>query len=144
MLAFAATSLAATVASPPLLVGTPSVTYAVSKDRDGSFVTVGTVFRTDRALDRAQYAALAAPALKAGLRVPDELFGGTTAGRVGRAAGHCYAAEAIQLKRRARVTDRTWQLALVRDDLVTGRVKHVTLKPARGGWELRAARRLGC
>jgi len=133
----------------PQLIGTPSVRYMfLRKQGLGRYLSLGVVFRTDRALDRSRYAVIAAPKLKNGEQLPDELFGGITPGTVGRKGGHCYFGELIQDRQhRALNGDRTWQMGLLLDSKVTGgRLKHITLNrfDENDAWELKAADRLGC
>lgn len=133
----------------PQLIGTPSVRYSfLRKQGLGRFLSLGVVFRTDRALDRPEYAAIAAPTLENGEQLPNRLFGGTTPGTVGRRGGHCYFGELIQDRQHSALNgDRTWRMGLLRDGKVTdGRLKHITLKrfDENDAWELKAAKRLGC
>lgn len=134
------------IASGVQLIGTPSVRYSIVRRSDGQrHVSIAAVFRTDRALDRSRYSTIVAPSLRRGQRLPDALFGGLTAARIGNRDHNCFIAETAQLKRRTRIEDRTWRLGLVTGDRVTGRVKRVTLKRASSDrWQRAAAARLGC
>lgn len=133
----------------PQLIGTPSVSYAFNRQKGlGRFLTIGAVIRTDRALNRSKYTVITAPKLTPGEDLPGELFGGITPGTIGKKGKHCYLAEAIQDRQHKALNgDRTWRLGLLRHgDVYNGRLKHVTLKRFDDdeGWELKAAKRLGC
>jgi hypothetical protein len=96
---------------------------------------------TDR--QRRTYGLLAGPLLRAGQAVPDELFGGTTLGRIGDKGRHCYAAEVAQLRRHASVHNRAgWRVAFHDGHRVAAQVRSAPL--ARGPSEQAAAQRLGC
>jgi hypothetical protein len=107
---------------------------------------VGAVFRTDRELDLNKYATIAAPSLRSGQELPDELFGGVKPGTIGERRRHCYVAEVSLLARRSTVSDPKWRMGLRRDAQVTGRVKRVTLRrtDGEGRWQHEGAERLGC
>src|SRR4051794_35467106 len=98
-LACCAVSPAAAPAATAQLVGTPSVRYVTVSDHGSRLISIGAVFRTDRALDRSAYGTIIAPSLAAGDHVPSNLFGGGTPGAIGRPSGHCYVAELSQLRR---------------------------------------------
>ena len=111
------------------LVGTPHATAQVV---DGA-VSVGVHVRLDRQFasraEQGRYAVVAAPHLKTGQKLPQRLFGGTSLGRIGGASAPWYAAEALQLRKRAGVADGArWQVALVRSGRVVGAVKTVRLR----------------
>lgn len=127
------------------LVGTPSVRYAPVAGDGQRYVSIAAVFRTDRALDRSRYSTIAAPSLRRGQQLPEALFGGLAAGRIGVRDRHGYIAETAQLQRRTRLDDHTWRLGLHINDRVTGRVKRVTLRRTRSDrWRRAAVARLGC
>lgn len=136
---------AADSANAPKLVGTPSLRYTYVEDGNSRYLSIGAVFRTDRALDRSTYATIAAPNLTVGQKLPDALFGGVTLGTIGRRSRHCYVAEVSQLTRRSTLGDKTWKFALRRSSNVTGTITSVKLKAAgTANFELSAAARLGC
>ena len=107
MTAVAIAMLAAGLAAPPHLVGTPHATTAIV---DGA-VSVGVHVRLDRrfadSAEQRRYAVVAAPHLQTGQRLPQELFGGTSLGRIGHREAPWYAAEALQLRKRASVAAQT-------------------------------------
>jgi hypothetical protein len=118
--------LAAVLASVPLIVGTPAVDTAVVDHN----LSVGVTLHLDRrfvsSAEQHRYAIVAAPALHRGQRLPDELFGGTTLGRL---HGAVYRAEAAQLRRRANVDHGArWKVALARGGRVVGTVKTIRLR----------------
>lgn len=146
-LAYVAPAEASPASATPVLLGTPSARYRLLSDRHGTYVSVLVVFRTRQALDRTVFTTVAAPALRRGQKLPGELFAGVTPTSIGARAKHCYTTEASQLRRRRKITDRTWQFALSRQgSTVSGTPKHVTLSKAswRTAWQRAAANRLGC
>jgi hypothetical protein len=119
-------------AAPPRIVGSPALTYTIVSNTDnGRFVSVGAIVRLSRRFadtaEQHRYTIVAAPHLRRGQRLADELFGGSALGRVSR-TGAWYAGEAVQLRRRGHVRagDR-WQVALARDNRIVGAVKTVRL-----------------
>ena len=104
--------------------------------RAARFVSLGaTVHLTRRFRDSAEhrYTIVAAPHLRRGQRLDDELFGGSSLGRASR-LGAWYRAEAVQLRQRrsARAGDR-WQVALARGNRIVGAVKRVRLLRGQRG-----------
>src|SRR4051812_20796658 len=120
--------------APPRLIGTPSVTYAISSNASsGRFVTIGGVVRLDRRFadttEQHRYALVVGTRLHRGEVLPDELFGGTALGRFNRHPGAWYAAEAAQLRKHSSVRNGArWDVALARDGRIVGAIKHVTLR----------------
>ncbi|MBI5106991.1 MAG: hypothetical protein HZB46_18755 [Solirubrobacterales bacterium] len=132
----------------PRLVRAPKVDVRTVTAGGDSFVSIGASFRLDREFssdaERFQYAIVVAPHLRAGQKLPDELFGGTTFGRIGARGGHCFRAEAVQLRKRAKVRrGARWQAALVHRSTVVGPVRTVTLRRVADD-PARDARALGC
>jgi hypothetical protein len=130
LLALGATLLA-TAAPTPQIVGTPAVTYKVV---DGA-VSIGATVHLDRTFtsttDQRRYSVVAAPALTRGEKLADELFGGTSLGRLSNRKGAWYRAEAVQLKKRSSVKrGARWKVALARGGRVVGAIKTVTLRKA--------------
>jgi hypothetical protein len=79
--------------------------------------------------EQRRYAVVAAPHLRTGQRLPQQLFGGTSLGRIAHREAPWYAAEALQLRKRASVPHGArWQVALVRSNRVVGTVKTVRLR----------------
>jgi hypothetical protein len=150
MLALAALPAAAAAAlardGAPRFAAGPAVSFQVSVDRKGHFVSLGAVVRLRSALtehQRRTYGLLAGPLLRPGQPVPDELFGGTTLGRIGANGRHCYAAEVAQLRRHAVVhSGAVWRVGFTDGHRVAGHVTPVRL--VRGPAERAAAQRLGC
>lgn len=105
--------------------------------RAARFVSLGaTVHLTRRFRDSAEqhrYTVVAAPHLRRGQRLDDELFGGSSVGRASR-LGAWYRAEAVRLRqgRSARAGDR-WQVALARGNRIVGAVKTVRLLRGQRG-----------
>lgn len=136
----------------PRIIGTPSARYAFNKtdDSPSRFLSIAAVFRTDRVLDRDDFATIAAAKLTTGQDLPRGLFSGTTPIRLGQASKHCYLGEVTQIARHTRLRNRDWKLGLRDDGRIVGPVKTITLKSetsaaADGGrWALIAAKRLGC
>jgi|1185.fasta_scaffold533675_2 hypothetical protein len=129
--ATAALAPAANAATTPQIVGTPSVSYKVV---DGA-LSIGATLHLNRAFtdatDQHRYSVVAAPTLKHGQKLADELFGGTALGRLGNRSGAWYKAEAVQLKKRTSVKrGARWQVALARGNHIVGLVKTVTLRRA--------------
>jgi hypothetical protein len=143
---------AATVAAPaaggaPQLAAKPAVSFQVIVDDKGHFVSLGGVVRLRHKLtdhQRRTFALIAGTRLRSGQAVPDELFGGTTLGRIGSVGRNCYAAEVSQLRRHASVhSGAVWRVAFTDGTRVAGPVSSVRL--ARGASSDRtAAQRLGC
>jgi len=134
VLAAAALAPAAAPAAttPPRIAGSPALTYAISSNTDnGRFVTIGaTVHLSRRFADSAEqhrYTIVAAPRLHRGQRLADELFRGSSLGRISR-LGAWYRAETVQLRRRRSVHagDR-WQVALARGNRIVGAIRTVRL-----------------
>jgi hypothetical protein len=127
---------ASAAAAPPKLVGAPILTYAIASNAtNGRFVSVGAKVRLDRPFasraEQRRYSVVAAPRLTAGQDLADELFGGTSLGRLSGREAVWYAAEAVQLKRRRSVSSGArWQVALARGGKIVGAVKTVTLRRA--------------
>jgi hypothetical protein len=123
-------------AAPPRLVGTPALTYDIAGSADaGRFVSVGATIRLDRPFvnrtELHRYTVVAAPRLRAGQHLADELFGGTALRRISARRGAWYRAEAVELKQRRSVRrGARWQVALARGNRVVGVVKTVTLRRA--------------
>jgi len=139
VLAVMATS--AQAATGPDFVGTPSVRYAGA--------TIAIIARLDAPLRRPSTAGFyVAPALKAGQRMGSDVFGGNPPGTIGRRDRHCYAAEALQPRPRARLRDGAhWRVGLAVAATRLIHARRVTLVRARGdagAWERAEARRLGC
>lgn len=111
---------------PPPLIHTPIAEYAIVRD----FVSIGVKVRLARPLaERGRYSVIAAPRLRRGRELPDELFGGGSLGRLTGRRGVWYVAEAAQLRRRHTVTaGARWQVALARSGHVVGVVKTVRLR----------------
>ena len=134
--AAALASAAPVAAAAPRLVGRPAVTYTVSSDRTlGRFVTIDARVRLSRpfpnATEQHRYALVAAPRLRPGQRLADELFGGSPLGRLAHRRGAYYQAEAVQLQRRRGVRrGARWQIALARGNRIVGTIKTVTLRRA--------------
>jgi hypothetical protein len=130
----------------PQFAADPGVSFQIIVDRKGHFVSLGAVVRLRHALTERQrrtFGLIAGTRLRAGQSVPDELFGGTTLGRLGTKGRHCYAAEVAQLRRHASVhTGDIWRVAFTDGRRVAGQVRSVTL--VSGPSERAAARRLGC
>src|SRR3954467_12296024 len=129
LVAVAALAPAAGAATTPKIVGTPAVTYTVI---DGA-VSVGATVHLERAFATSaelhRYSVVAAPTLKTGQKLADELFGGSALGRLSKRSGAWYAAEAVQLRKRASgKRGARWQVALARGNRIVGAVKTVRLK----------------
>ena len=130
----------------PKLARTPTVSLAIIADRQGHHASLAAVVRLERQLtdrQRRVYGLVAGPVLRAGQAVPDELFGGTSLGRIGDKDRHCYAAEVAQLRRHTTVRDGArWRIGFTDGSTVSAQVRTVTLH--RAG-DLRAtARGQGC
>lgn len=123
-------------AAPPKLIRTPVLTYDITSTADsGRFVSVGARVRLDRpfvnSTELHRYTVVAAPRLRTGQRLADELFGGSALGRIAARPGAWYAAEAVQLKQRRTVRrGERWQIALARGNQIAGVVKPVRLRRA--------------
>ena len=143
-------ALPASAATPsdgaPRFAAAPAVSFQIVADRNGHFASLGAVVRLRHALTERQrrtYGLLSGPLLRAGQAVPDELFGGTTLGRIGIKGRHCYAAEVAQLRRHAAVhSGDVWRVGFTDGHRVAAQVVRVTL--VRGPAERAAAQRLGC
>jgi hypothetical protein len=132
---------------PPRLAAKPAVSFQIIADGKGHFVSFGAVVRLRHKLSdhqRRTFALVAGTRLRSGQAVPDELFGGTTLGRVGTAGRNCYAGEVAQLRRHASVhSGDVWRVAFTDGTRVVGPVRSVRL--VRGASADRVeAQRLGC
>jgi hypothetical protein len=104
-----------------------------SADRQGGgFGLIGSLWATRRNLDR-------------GTQLPDELFGGTSLGRVGRAGAHCYRAEVAQLNAHRTVRPgRPWRIALHDGQTVLRLAPRTILVKNTSATEAKQIRKLGC
>jgi hypothetical protein len=132
---------------PPGLAAKPAVSFQVVVDDKGHFVSLGGVVRLRHKLtdhQRRTFALVAGARLRTGQAVPDELFGGTSLGRIGSAGRNCYAAEVGQLRRHAGVhSGAIWRVGFTDGTRVVGTVRAARL--VRGASSDRAAaQRLGC
>ena len=124
---------AGAAAATPRIAGTPAVSYTVTRTASGPFVTIGAMVRLTRPFsgrgEQRMYSIVAAPRLRRGQVLDDELFGGSSLGRLARRPGAWYRAEAVQLRRRSSVRPGArWQVALVRGNRIVGSVRTVTLR----------------
>jgi hypothetical protein len=131
----------------PQFAAAPAVSFQIVVDRKGHFASLGAVVRLRHELtehQRRSFGLIAGTRLRAGQSVPDELFGGTTLGRLGTKGRNCYAAEVAQLRRHASVhSGDVWRVAFADGTHVAAQVRAVRL--VRGPSSDRAAaQRLGC
>jgi len=127
-----------TLAAGAEFVGTPSVRYEHG--------TVGVVARFDKAIhSRARAELFTAPTLRRGQQI-ERAFGGNSLGSVGRAANHCYVAEAARPEPRAALREgATWEIGFSSADKRIAATAHVTLREQHDShWLSGMARRLGC
>jgi len=137
-ISFLAAGASPAMAADAEFVGTPSVRY--------DHGTVGVVARFDRAVQPLARAELfTAPALRRGQQIT-RAFGGNSLGSVGRAAGHCYVAEAARPEPRPALHDgAAWELGLSVAGKRIAETVRVTLRHQHGSdWVPAMARRLGC
>jgi hypothetical protein len=138
----------AATTSPPKFTKTPVLTYHSSKDRKGRYITVGAFVRLDRALSgslRRKYFLIASPSLKAGQKIPDELFGGGALGALGKKSRHCYAADVSLLKRKKSTSSgTTWGIAFANSKRVVTKVYRVKIKKSSESSVINASDKLGC
>jgi hypothetical protein len=131
----------------PQLAAAPGVSFQILVDRKGRYVSFGAVVRLRHKLtehQRRTFGLIAGTRLRAGQPVPDELFGGTTLGRLGTKGRNCYAAEVAQLRRHTSVhAGDVWRVAFADSKNVAAQVRSVHV--VRGASSDRvAAQRLGC
>jgi hypothetical protein len=132
----------------PQFAAAPAVSFQIIVDSSkGHFASLGAVVRLRHKLtehQRRTFGLIAGTRLRAGQSVPDELFGGTTLGRLGTKGSNCYAAEVAQLRRHAGVhSGDVWRVAFADGQRVAAQVRSVRL--VRGPSSDRAAaQRLGC
>ena len=119
----------------------------------GSFVSFGAVVRLDRALPakgRSQLGLITAPRsdrkqIANGAALPDNLFGGTSLGRIGAAARHCYVAEVAQVRNHTNIRfGSTWHLAVHDGRHALGGSLRLHVAKASSTNERAAAEALGC
>jgi hypothetical protein len=148
--AFGAMAVAggAATTSPPKFTKTPVLTYHSSKDGKGRFITVAAFVRLDRAITdkiRRKYFLIASPGLKAGQKLPSELFGGGSLGALGKKSRHCYAADASLLKRKKSTSaGATWGIAFADSKHVVTKVYKVKIKKSSESGVINASDKLGC
>jgi hypothetical protein len=139
LIAATASAAGARAATGPTFARTPEIAYSGN--------TVSVVARLDRALTNISTAGFVADSsLKAGQKIGDS-FGGNAPGRIGSASRHCYLAEAIQPKPRAKLhAGAHWRLGLIAKEERVLHTHAITLHHATpgGDWPREAARRLGC
>jgi len=131
----------------PQFAAAPAASFQIIVDGKGHFASIGAVVRLRHELtdhQRRTFGLIAGTRLRAGQSVPDQLFGGTTLGRLGTKGRNCYAAEVAQLRRHASVrSGDVWRLAFADGTHVAAQVRAVRL--VRGPSSDRAAaERLGC
>jgi hypothetical protein len=130
----------------PQFATDPAVSFQIIADRKSHFVSLGAVVRLRHALterQRRSFGLIAGTRLRVGQSVPDELFGGTTLGRLGTKGRNCYAAEVAQLRRHASVhAGDVWRVAFADGRHVAAQVRSVRL--VRGPSDRAGARQLGC
>jgi len=127
-----------TLAAGAEFVGTPSVRYEHG--------TVGVVARFDEAIGSSARAELStAPSLRRGEQI-ERAFGGNSLGSVGRAANHCYVAEAARPEPRASLRDgASWEIGFSTAGKRIADTARVTLRHQQDAhWVSAMARRLGC
>ena len=138
----------AATTSPPKFTKTPVLTYHTSKDRKGRYITVGAFVRLDRAITdkvRRKFFLVASPTLKAGQKLPAELFGGGSLGALGKKSRHCYAAKASLLKRKKSTSSgTTWGIAFADSKRVVTKVYKVKIKKSSESSVINASDKLGC
>jgi len=110
--------------APPRIVKVSSVDAVRVVPKTGTpYYSLSAVVRLDRSLTEADRRGgglgligsfwATRDHLDQGTKLPDELFGGTTLGRVGRVSAHCYRAEVAQLNPHTNVRPgRSWRIAL--------------------------------
>ena len=105
---------------PPHLVGGKLTAKRVTTPQ-GAFVSFGAVVRLSRGIttrERSHLALITAPwshreQVAGGATLPDNLFGGTSLGRIGSPERHCYVAEVAQVQNHTSVrAGSTWRLAV--------------------------------
>lgn len=119
----------------------------------GAFVAFGAVVKLDRALTgptRSRWGLITAPwsvrkQVADAAHLPDNLFGGTSLGRIGSPSRHCYVAEVAQVTNHTSVRfGSTWRLAVHDGNHARGAGLRLRVRKASSTNEQIAARALGC
>lgn len=119
-LALTAVAAAPASAAAPHLVGGRLTAKRITTPH-GPFVSFGAVVRLDRDVttrERSHIGLVTAPwnhrgQVASGAALPDNLFGGTSLGRIGSPGRHCYVAEVAQVTSHTGVRfGSTWRLAI--------------------------------
>jgi hypothetical protein len=119
----------------------------------GAFVAFGAVVKLDRELTgptRSRFGLITAPwsvrkQIADGVHLPDNLFGGTSLGRIGKASRHCYVAEVAQVTNHTSVRfGSTWKVAVHDGNHAIGSGLRLRVGKASETNEGDAARALGC
>jgi hypothetical protein len=106
--------------APPHLVGGKLTAKRITTPQ-GTFVSFGAVVRLDRGVttrERSHIGLITAPwnhreQVADGAALPDNLFGGTSLGRIGSPGRHCYVAEVAEVRNHTKIRyGSTWRLAV--------------------------------
>jgi hypothetical protein len=150
-LASAATASAQT---PPLVLKASNIAAKLITPESGRpYYSLSAVVRLDRSLTAADRRGLGLIAsrwatragLDPGTTLPDALFGGTSLGRVGRQAAHCYIAEIAQLHAHRTVKPgQSWRIALHDGHTVLRTAPRVTIAKSTTATEAQQLENAGC
>ena len=156
-----AVALAATAAAPvtaraqqaaPRLLGGQLTAKRITTPQ-GAFVSFGAVVRLSRGIttrERSHIGLITAPwshreQVANGAALPDNLFGGTSLGRIGRAQRHCYVAEVAQVQNHTKIRyGSIWRLAVHNGNQALGNGLRLHARRADSTDERKQAEALGC
>lgn len=149
-----ATATTAVAQTAPRIVKASTIGAKRITPKSGDpYYSLGAVVKLDRSLtadERRRLGLVASPGatranLDLGTTLPDELFGGTSLGRVGRPAAHCYIAEIAQLHAHKTIKPRlSWRIALHNGQTVLRTAPRVTIAKSAIATEARQLKSLGC
>jgi hypothetical protein len=149
-----ASAPAAGAQSPPRVLKASTIAAKRIEPKSGQpYYSLSAVVRLDRTLtatDRRRLGLIASTwatraNLDPGTTLPDALFGGTSLGRVGRPAAHCYIAEVAQLHAHKTVKPGlSWRIALHDGHTVLRTAPRVTIAKSTTATESQQLKRAGC
>jgi hypothetical protein len=145
---------AAGAKSPPRVLKASTIAAKRIEPKSGqTYYSLSAVVKLDRTLTAADRRRLGLIAstwatranLDPGTTLPDALFGGTSLGRVGRPAAHCYIAEVAQLHAHRTVKPGlSWRIALHDGHTVLRTAPRVTIAKSSTATESQQLKRAGC
>jgi hypothetical protein len=149
-----ASATTASAQTPPRVLKASNIAAKRITPKSGQpYYSLSAVVKLDRSLTAADRRGLGLIAstwatrarLDPGTTLPDALFGGTSLGRVGRPAGHCYIAEIAHLHAHKTVKPGlSWRIALHDGHTVLRTAPRVTIAKSTTVTEARQLKSAGC